>query len=304
MLKNWLEKGKQVIQDNAQEAWENIQNRLNKTYQEWINGTPVFASIQKADNSECKDWDEKHYFVVPFHLSESKFALHSIRYLPKGVKEVNDLPKRRVFHFPDPHSEYSLQHYMTEMAQNKAAQSTEKSSLESLADDIDALDKKLTYGMLLVGGLAAIVNPLLGAGLALKALLPGIPSLLNKYGLKPLGEKVSENQLKQAVIEAQDQVADAFSNGTTIKVVNPILQQLDIALNTTEDEYNPLTGVYFSSASLSELEGDYWRDLTEDAMFEVYKELLETPELYKKASLGVEDLNWLKVMFAGKQVRG
>ena len=34
------------------------------------------------------------------------------------------------------------------------------STLEALANDIDSLDKKLTYGMLLVGGVEVIFNPL------------------------------------------------------------------------------------------------------------------------------------------------
>ncbi|WHI51728.1 hypothetical protein P3339_02525 [Microbulbifer sp. MLAF003] len=64
-----------------------------------IEELPVFASSER-NNKTAQVFDEKHYFVIPFELSEVGFTLHTMRCLPKETPEVNDLPKRRIFTSP------------------------------------------------------------------------------------------------------------------------------------------------------------------------------------------------------------
>lgn len=88
------------------------------------------------------------------------------------------MPKRRIFHFPNEHAEAGLRHYMLNSADEIMREQAvgQTNSLQSLANDIDALDQKLTYGMLLVGGLAAIANPLLELALQLKLCCQASPA--------------------------------------------------------------------------------------------------------------------------------
>ena len=174
------------------------------------------------------------------------------------------------------------------------------SGLESLANDIDALDTKLTYGMLLVGGVTAIVNPLLGIGIAAKALLPGVSSLTSKYALRPMGEKQTKANIDKATQVAQQQVLHEFHEASTVKVINPILQELELALNTTEAEHDPLFDPNLADGSLPELDSNRWRELTESAIFNVYQDIYYNPKQHKEANLGPEDIRWLKVMFERK----
>ncbi|WP_246036962.1 hypothetical protein [Thalassotalea litorea] len=297
-MRNYLQKGLSVLKAAADKATDEIAAGLSLV-QEKVNGLPVFVSAEKSANYGDQQFDEKHYFVVPFKPSEYQFALHTMRCLPNGVPEINNLPKRRVFHFPDEHAEVMLKTYMAQSAEAivSARNANEPNSLEALADDIDALDKKLTYGMLLVGGLAAIFNPLIGAGIAAKALLPGIGTLLNKYGLRATGEKLNEYQLKQKIKEAQDNLDQEFSDANTLKIINPILAQLARAIRTDEGEYDPLLEADLINSQIKDLKGERWRELTQTAICHVYQEVYEKPSLHKQAGLGPEDIRWLKVLF-------
>lgn len=297
-MKNFLKKGLDAVRSVADKAAEELVSGYF-VVKEKVNGLPVSVSAEKSDSYHDGQYDEKHYFVIPYELSEYKFALHTMRCLPNGVPEINKLPKRRVFHFADPHGEAMLKAYMRQSAEAMVRENSKDtpSSLEALANQIDALDKKLTYGMLLVGGLAAIVNPLLGAGIAAKALLPGVGSLLNKYGLRPTGEKLTQYQLDKSIEAAEEHIAQEFEQANTLEVINPILQELALALRTTEAQHDPLTGPNLADGSIAELDGQRWRELTEVAICHVYKEAYENSALHERACLGPEDLRWLKIMF-------
>lgn len=272
-----------------------------KIVKEVINGLPIFVSLERIDYEKV-EYDEKHYFVIPYHLSETSFSLHTMRSLPIGVPEVNSLPKRRVFHFPNEHWEGTLREYMLSSARNIAYknQSESTNSIEKLANDIDALDNKLTYGMLLVGGLAAIFNPIIGAGIAVKAVLPSISGLFAKHGLRPLGEKWTRSQMEQKAKEAEEYALKQFSESSTLKVVNPILNELEFVLRTNEDEHDPQSDPNLSNAGIKELDTEYWRELTERAIHHVYKDIIDDKSKHEGARLGPEDLRWLEVLLAGK----
>jgi len=297
-MQNFIKKGLDAVRSVANKTSEELASSYS-IVKEKVNGLPIFISAEKSSKYHGKQYDEKHYFVIPFELSEHKFSLHTMRCLPNGVPEINNLTKRRIFHFPNEHSEEMLKGYMRQSAEDMVTERNKDnpSSLESLANQIDSLDKKLTYGMLLVGGLAAIVNPLLGAGIAAKALLPSVGSVINKYGLRPSGEKLSQYQLNKSIKEAEEHIATEFEGANTLKVINPILQELALTLRTNEFQHDPLTGPNLASGSIPELDGERWRELTETAICHVYQEAFQTPALHKKASLGPENLRWLKVMF-------
>ncbi len=266
---------------------------------EIVDGIRVIASFERSGTYQV-EYDEKHYFVVPLTLSETGFALHTMRCLPESVLEINDLPKRRVFHFANEHYEAALREYLIRGAQDFVNEncSEHKSTLESLANDIDALDSKLTRGMLVVGGLTALFNPLIGAGIAVKAVTPGAIGLMNKYGLRPIGEKISSSSLEKSVKDAETNILKQFTESTTLKITNPILQELELALNTDQDQHDPLLDPNLSRGSVPELDGDRWRDLTERAMWHVYGDIYKDISMHEKARLGPEDIRWFKTLFA------
>ena len=105
-----LEQGKQALSN----ATDTVTNKVTSEFKnglsivkEVVNGLPVFASLEQSATYQT-EYDEKHYFVIPYRLSETGFSLHTIRCLPKNVHELNDLPKRRVFHFANEYAEGTL----------------------------------------------------------------------------------------------------------------------------------------------------------------------------------------------------
>jgi hypothetical protein len=265
-----------------------------------VNGLPIFVSLERLKDLKL-EYDEKHYFIIPLYSCEAGFSLHTMRSLPAHVPEINDLPKRRVFHFPNEHYEATLRVHMVNTVKDIAYGSGEKnvSSLEMLANKIDALDSKLTYGILIIGGIAAIFNPLVGGAIAVKAVFPGAAGLLSNYSLRPLGEKLTQSQLEDQVKNAEQKVLQQFSEANTLKVTNPILHQLEYALKTTEMQYDPLLDPNLSPRTIPQLGDESWRHLTEKAVFNVYRDVVEDVKKHEAARLGPEDIRWLKLMFVG-----
>ncbi|WP_282130983.1 hypothetical protein [Pseudoalteromonas aliena] len=297
-MKQFLNKGIATLKL----ASDKLTYEFSKGYvlaKEKVNGLPIFMSLEHCGKVSPLSFDEKHYFVIPFELSEYKFALHTMRCLPKGVPEVNNLPKRRVFHFPNEHAEAGLRLYMLNSTDEimRAQATGQTNTLQSLANDIDALDQKLTYGMLLVGGLAAIANPLLGAGIAAKAVLPSVTGLLNKYGLRASADKFSQYQLEKEIKTAQNNIIQEFEAANTLQVINPILQELELTLRTTEAEHDPLTSFNLGECSIPELGDETWRELTDVAICHVYKDVYDDESLHEQAHLTTKNLRWLKLIF-------
>jgi len=300
-MKKLFNEGIKSASSLAEKAIDEVSQKFSLV-KEMINGIPFFVSAEKTDKYGEEQYDERHYFVIPFMLNEYHIALHSMRCLPKGVPEINDLPKRRIFHFPNEYSEALVKKVLIDGAKGIVEQNYDPNehTLINLANDIDALDKKLTYGMLFVGGMAALVNPVVGVGIAAKALTPGVAGLLNKYGLRPAGEKLSKSELEKKVKEAESTVLKDFESASTLQVINPILQELELALNTTQNEHDPLVDFDMSNGSINELDDERWRDLTETAIYHVYKEVIDDPEKHNEACLGPEDIRWLSIILSGK----
>lgn len=300
-MRKFFENSKKTVADTAEKLKLELETGVS-TLRAMVGDLPVLMSVEK-DLPSPQVYDEKHYFVIPYHLSEAGFSLHTMRSLPQDAPLVNDLPKRRVFHFPNEYYESSLRVYMVNAAKNMSEYPDEKqvSSLESLADNIDSLDNKLTLGMLLVGGVAAVFNPIIGAGIALKAVTPGVAGLLNKYGLKPMGKKLTRSQLEKQKQQAEAKVLQQFSDSNTLKVINPILTELEYALRTDEDQHDPMLSPKLESADIPALGNNNWRMLTERAIFHVYEKIINDPTKYKEAKLGPEDIRWLKLMFVGHE---
>lgn len=297
-MQKYLNQGSKLLQKSAETVAKNFDASV-EIVKEWVGELPVFVSLERSTKCNVQ-YDEKHYFVIPYKLSPTGFSLHTMRYLPTGAPEVNDLPKRRIFHFPNELYEGTLRVHLLKSAKDIVVEKAEKrvTSLDKLADDIDALDSKLTYGMLFVGGVTALVNPLIGATIAAKALLPSATGLLSKYGIRAASEKLKDAKLKQDIQHAQRKVLHDFSNSDTLKLINPILAELELALNTTEQQHDPLFDPNIVANSASGPLDEHWRELTERAVYHIYKDVYEDQSMHQSAKLGPEDVRWLKVLFA------
>lgn len=240
------------------------------------------------------EFDEKHYFLIPFRISEKGYSLYSMRCLPEGVPPINELPKKRLFHLPNEHAaqmvEILLRDEAADSARRNATDSPAAGRLADLADQIDKLDQTAFNGALLIGGLVALANPVAGGILAAKAMVPSIGLLLTKYGLKQVGETVDQRALASQIKAAEKKVLAEFHGKQALQVVQPLLAELDKAINTSVHEYDPLLeGNAIDSA-------DKVQSLAIKAITNTYQETLNNPKSWDAAGLGAEDIRWLKML--------
>lgn len=266
-----------------------------------VGAIPFFGSNEVSESYESDQVDEKHYFVLPYRMAKEGYSLYSMRCLPKGVPVINDLPKQRIFHLPQENVDRLVEALLSEQAAQEFKTDPESASgfgkrLSSLADEIDNLDDKLFGGVLLIGGLVAFINPVAGATIAAKALVPSAGMLLSKFGLRAAGENLTDRAVKQEADKARETVLNEFRDSRTHSILNPILAELDLALSTDETQHDPLIEFDFQACEFGERDQQRMKQVTCRAVANAYSEILADPKQFEAASLGAEDVRWLKLI--------
>ena len=261
----------------------------------------LFGSTETSSSYDHDRVDEKHYFLMPDRRSDAGYSLYVMRCLPDGVPPINDLPKRRLFHLPNEHAMPTVEHILLADARETvggAQVSTESvgARLNGIADQIDRLDGKVFNGVLLIGGLVALINPLAGAAVAMKALIPSIGLLLSKYGLQYAGDAANSREMANRIKTAEKDVLRQFRDSGTQSIVNPLLSQLDRALETSEYEYEPILDFDADKIAFGELDRDRLFKLTCQAISNTYDDVVDNRSCWERAKLGPEDIRYLKML--------
>jgi hypothetical protein len=151
-------------------------------------------------------------------------------------------------------------------------------------------------GVLLIGGLVALVNPLAGAAVAMKALIPSVGLLLSKYGFKYVGDSASARELANRIRAAEQEVRRQFRDSGTDSIVNPLLLQLDGALETSEYEYEPILDFDADNISFGKRDRDRLFKLTCQAITNTYDDVVGNRPSWDRAQLGPEDIRFLNML--------
>lgn len=264
----------------------------------------VFGSTETSASYD-QDVDEKHYFLVPDRRCESHYSLYVMRCLPDGVPPLNSLPKRRLFHLPSEHALPTVEHILLTDARQSAEDATaERNSfgarLRQIADEIDRLDGKVFNGVLLIGGLVALVNPLAGAAVAMKAMIPSVGLLLSKYGLQYVGDAADARSMTARIKNAEREVLEQFRAAGAESLVNPLLAQMDRALATSELEYDPVLDFDAENMDFGACDRRRFFRLTCQAILNTYdgvfSDLGSDPNRWSDAHLGPEDIRFLQLL--------
>jgi len=184
--------------------------------------------------------DETHYFLIP--MSAGGFALAERRRLPEGVGTVNSLPKVRIFHVHDPAGVVVLEEQLLgklakERVQEPGLDADLAKRLETIGEEIDRQSFWVTGGLVVVGSAVAIANPLLGIGIAAKALLPELVSKLTKFGLGAAADSVRRMGNSWRERSARKAAASEIRRLKPQVVVDPVLAFIDeqVALGAKAD---------------------------------------------------------------------
>lgn len=202
--------------------------------------------LLSSSNAEVgSERDETHYLLVPSLQEPSGYGLYRTRSLPEGVGPENDLPKVRIFHLPAAGTEELLADLICRELKEEKLEGAELESgianrLEMIADEIDRQCDRVSGGLLLVGGVVAIANPLLGVGIAAKSLLPGIGSKLSVHGIKHASGWLQSRKKQSAQSEAEKGARKEVARLEPEIRENAILAILERVLNSPDGNVDPL----------------------------------------------------------------
>ncbi|MEZ5301778.1 MAG: hypothetical protein R3F11_14170 [Verrucomicrobiales bacterium] len=203
----------------------------------------LFSSLSAMSSQEA-DRDETHYLLVPFAAADPPFALFTKRVIPEGHGATNELPKARLFHLPDPAARQALDAILLrETAAKKRAEIASEadlaSRLDSLAEQIDKQTNLVSGGLLLIGGAVAFANPLVGAAIIAKSLLPSLGAKASKLGFNYVGGKLRKWHDWRADASAQSAARDEIKRLKPEIAINPLLKSLDVILASEDPKHDP-----------------------------------------------------------------
>jgi hypothetical protein len=266
---------------------------------EWVGKLRIFGATSTGSANQA--FDQRHYFLVPDPMSADGYSLFVTRCLPEGVPPINDLPKQRIVHLPNKSAEAMLRTLLVRQAQMEElskplSSKTWGDHASEMADAIDNLDQKAFGGVLLIGGLVAIFNPIAGAAIAAKALVPSLGMWASTYGLRAVGEKLNQADLERRAKQAETDVLNQFRGSSTIQQVNRVLAILEIAIRTTEDEYDPMVELHnVLTSEMTESERQAI-SLASAAVLSVYETTVQSTRSAKQAGLGPEDIRFIELL--------
>ncbi len=259
----------------------------------------LFGNNASGDSDQA--FDERHYFLVPDMRNPDGYSIVVTRLLPEGIPPINALPKRRLLHLPNLESELMLRELLVNQAKREELSKTPEGKTlatraREMADAIDALDDRVFGGVLLIGGLVAIFNPVAGAAIAAKSLLPSLAMFASKYGLLVAEEKLTESDMQRRVKEAEKEVAKEFHESGTEVIANELLNILQKALNTEEDEYDPMLAFDALRQVDKDDEAQRLQTLAARTIVGVYADAMDDRSQQHLAQLGPEDLRFLQLL--------
>ena len=241
-----------------------IRQRLDRGLQSarevWAELSWGNKEVSRTTRAPDQVYDEHHYFAVPFLGSDSGIRLYELSIRSPGVPAVNDLPKQKILHLPSPHYEKGLRDQLIAEVRISALSEHRGRSgtLERLPQTATNCCWGLALGLVSVGGLAALWNPIVGMAITSRALIPGGLGVLNTITLEPVAERVWRRRVLKEMDNAEQRLRDELSAPEAKWIVNPLLAHMLLALETTEAEHDPLLDPCIPEALLPSQVRDRW----------------------------------------------
>lgn len=254
-----------------------------KSVSEMFHGIRVFGSMS-AMTADDAQRDETHYLLVPVPGKEEGYSIYTKRILPPDVGLNNSLPKLRVFHIPDESARETMERTlvagMVEETLGKADLGSDLAdTLDKFADEIDKQTERVSGGLILIGGVVALANPLLGIGIAAKGLLPSIGAKASKAGTDFVTGKIRDWKKSSAEAKAQKEAAREVKKLKPEVFTNPMIRALDALVTNPDDSYDPFLDQRVWPDAFEHV---YYYSMTVEAIREVYAEQEKTTGLEMK----------------------
>lgn len=317
-----MEISKDRVEATLRETWATVRGGLEQgtsAVRDSIGRLPYLASLSASLQHDEVDRDETHYFLIPTPFSNTGWALYTIRRLPEGVGGDNDLPRLRVLHLAREDDALTLIDLVLETERRAAAvpfdeaRSDERGEpddvaredrsiadrLQDVADEIDRQERKITGGILLIGGLVTVANPVVGVGILTQALIPSIGALALREGLELAGDKLRgwtrarDRKKEEREREARaEEARKRFRSTPVTTVINPVLTDLLRALRTDHASFDPDLEVDLTAIRIDGWNRDELVRLSARAIVETYGDATAGSRA-AGLTFGPEDRRWL-----------
>ena len=266
-----------------------------RSVNEVFQGVKIFGALS-ATSTEHVDYDETHYVLLPLLNKEQGYAIYTKRILPPDIGVTNSLPKARIFHVPDETGKELLEQELVAGIVRSKQDGSEGTSdiadiLEQVAELIDRETNKISGGLVLVGGVAAIVNPLLGVSIIAKGLLPSMSAKASKVGAEYIGSKLRDRSKSVTASKLQRNASSEVKKLEPKVYANPIIRSLEAIASNPATEFDP---AFDHRNWVDEFELTHYYGVTVEAIREIYQESENSLDLsiYQEVHC-----NWIKSFF-------
>ena len=284
--------------ENASALASSITQSGLKSVNEAFRGVKLFSSLSSSAD-EYVEYDETHYLLIPLIGSERQYAIYTKHLLPPDTGTVNSLPKQRIFHLPDANGKELLEQellnkLLTERGDSETGSSDLADSLEKIADQIDSESEKITGGLLLIGGAVAIVNPIMGVGIAAKALLPSISTKATKAGAEFIGNKLRSWNKSSAISKLKKDASQEIKKLKPKIYTNQIIRSLEAIVSNPNTEFDPFTD---QRTWPDQFQPSHYYSMTQEAIKEIYSDSWDKLDL---TNVQPSHLEWVKSFISDK----
>ncbi len=271
------------LADNAIDAGSLAQSIAEmglRSVNQALRGTKIFGALTSREDKEV-EFDETHYVLVPILGAKKDYAIYKKRILPQGIGETNSLPKARFFHVPDVSGKELLEQELvtsivSESLDNTIGASDLADTLEKIADQIDRETDKISGGLLIIGGVVTLINPLLGIGIAVKGLLPAIGAKVSKAGAEYVGGKLRNWNQSTALNKLKKDASKQVRNLKPRMYSNPIIRSIEAIATNPSADFDPCED---RRNWVDEFETIRFYQVTLEAIQEVYKNTWDSLDL-------------------------
>ncbi len=174
--------------------------------------------------------DRTYYCMVPQPQAPTGFTLHTVRHLPVGLAAADACKQERVFLLPSHEALATLRELFNEQTRPTVTETTNPDIvtefLQRTADQIDEGQMTVTKGLLLVGGVVALFNPITGIGLLASSLVPKIGGDAVTAGIRTMGGRVNEFVRNRSAEKADADAEKEYEAALPTVCTSPLLMRL------------------------------------------------------------------------------
>jgi hypothetical protein len=226
-------KGVSDISDKSIEIYDSTTDTIKKTSSSLYDNLKSieFSKMISIGSSETTAFDTTHYFLIPDLNNAEDFTLHTYRELPFNVINESKLEKRKIFHLPNEEYFQLLKNKVLEENKNNNIKESDDhttitlSVLKNVSNSIDTTNNVLSNGLLLVGVVACVANPIVGIAVIGSSFMPSLLSDAISGSLKGITAKLDLSSYNQMNKNAEEKAVKELEEVTPTLQVNSVLSK-------------------------------------------------------------------------------